>query len=100
MRFSYMNLRQASLLWLKQSAKALVLEVETRLVVVEGMSESLEVYSVVLTSPDCRYYAIKMLLCLTESERAAVPPLFKCKYLTEPVNRYTINMDPLKGAGA
>lgn len=41
-----------------------------------------------------------MLPCLTENERAAVPPLFKCKYLTEPVNRYTINMDPLKGAGA
>ena len=32
--------------------------------------------------------------------RAAVPRLFKCKYLTEPVNRYTINMDPLKRAGA
>lgn len=32
-----------------------------------------------------------------ERERAAAPPLFKCKYLTGAVNRYTINMDPLKG---
>ncbi len=35
-----------------------------------------------------------------ERERAAAPPLFKCKYLTEPVDRYAINMDPLKGGQA
>lgn len=29
-------------------------------------------------------------------EGAAVPSLFKCKYLTS-VNRYTINIDPLMG---
>lgn len=32
-----------------------------------------------------------------EREWAAVPPLFRCKYLEEPVDRYTINMDPLMG---
>lgn len=74
---------------------------------VKGMSECLEVYSVVLTSPDCRYHAIKNMPTFPENaaqterkserERAAAPPLFKCKYLTEAVNRYTINMDPLKG---
>lgn len=32
-----------------------------------------------------------------QSERAVVPSLFRCKYLTEAVNSYTINMDQLKG---
>lgn len=75
---------------------------------VEGMSECLEVYSVTITSPDCRYHAIKNMLTFPEDavvymlrrERAAMPPLFKCRYLTELLNRYTINMDLLKGAGA
>lgn len=69
------------------------------------MSECLEVYSVAITSPDCRYHTIKSMPTFPEDaavrvlrrERAAVPPLFKCKYLTEPLNRYAINMDPLKG---
>lgn len=68
------------------------------------MSEYSEVYSVVLTSPDCRYHTIQNVPGFPEdaavhkdTERAAVHPLFKCKYLTEPVNRYTINMDPVKG---
>lgn len=73
---------------------------------VEGMSECFEVYSSVITSLDCRDHAIiKMstfpedaaMHMLKDMEGAAVPPLFKCKYLTEHVNRYVINMDPLNG---
>lgn len=33
----------------------------------------------------------------SEYSRAAVPSLFMCKYHTEAVDSYTINMDPPKG---
>lgn len=95
--------------WSKKSAKTLVREVETGLdcgwrdVRVFGGIQCCHIVSWLSLPRNykrCRP-SLKMLPCpYWKRARAAVPPLFKCKYLTEPVNRYAINMDPLKGAGA
>lgn len=48
---------------------------------VEGMSECLEVYSVVITSPDCRYHAIKKMPALAEDAAAHILKERELQYL-------------------
>lgn len=113
LRFSCNHFKKASLLWLKwrKLPKALSLEVEVRLwlwfrrwqSVFGGTQHCHNIIWLSLTQneqdaklPWKRSWAHTV----KEWQQAAVPPLFKCKYLTELINGYTINMDPLKGAGA
>lgn len=63
------------------------------------MPECLEVNGVTTTSPDCHCHAIRADVGVKGTER----PSLCCSNANisqSLVNRYTINMDPLKGAGA
>lgn len=113
LRFSCNNLQKASLLWLKQRnlPKAYSLEVEARLWLwlrgcqsVFGGIQCCHIItwlSLTQNEQDANLpWKRSWAHTVREWERAAVPPLFKCKYLTELINGYTINMDPVKGAGA